>query len=179
MCVRARTVRITLMVIGGFACAGDGMHAQETPPSRPARPITESAERLAQELWAGDDRRATDEQGRPLFRTNVTVSRFVLPLPWQNTEPAFGPVQPRGRLYHQEFLSVVTPEPFRAGAVSAASGAGVGMDPGAMFGGVRTAFRNWQARRARERIEREAAQLRARAAGPPSSAAEPPTGDEP
>ena len=150
-----------------------GGHAGPGGTAEPARPITESAERLAREIWAVDDEWATNEQGRPLFRTSVSVSEFVLPLPWQNTDPALGRFQPRGRLYHQEFLSVVTPEPFRAGALVAASGGGVGVDPGAMFGGVRTAWRTWQARRAREHIEREVAQLRARATGSPS------IGDEP
>jgi hypothetical protein len=105
-----------------------------------------------------------DEQGRPRFRTRVEASPIVLPLPWQN-DPAVGPVQPRSRLYHAEFLSVVTPEPFRASALTAASGGGAGVDPGAMFDGVKSVWRGWQTRRVRERIERELAELQASTPG--------------
>lgn len=163
--MRVCTVAIVITSVG-FACLGGGVRAQEAPPSQSTRPVTESAERIARELWAVGDPGPTEEQGRPLFRTSVTVaaSQFALPLPWQETDPALGRFRPRGRLYHQEFLSVVTPEAFRGGALATG---GVGVDPGTMFDGVTKIWRNWQARRVRERIEREVAQLRSGATTTP------------
>jgi hypothetical protein len=138
--------------------------AQEAAQSLSERPITETAERIARQLWPVEvDQGSLDEQGRPRFRTSVEASPIVLPLPWLN-DPVTGPIQPRSRLYHAEFLSVVTPEPFRASALTAAAGGGVGVDPGAMLDGVKSVWRDWQTRRVRERIERELAALRERAA---------------
>jgi hypothetical protein len=154
--------RTTVTALVSTVCLGIAVvDAQETPQSPPARPVTETAERIARQLWPVEvDQGSLDEQGRPRFRTSVEASPIVLPLPWQN-DPAGGPVQPRSRLYHAEFLSVVTPEPFRASALTAAAGGGVGVDPGAMFDGVKSVWREWQTRRVRERIERELAELQA------------------
>ena len=164
MIVRAVTVRTTLLAIGVSVCLGLGVRAQEAPRGQPARPIAEAAERVARELWPVGDQGETDEQGRPRFRTSVTESQFVLPLPWYQTDPAAGRFRRRGTLHHQEFLSLVTPEEFRGGTFNLV---GVGVDPGAVFDGVTSVWRNWQARRARERIEREATELRARATASP------------
>lgn len=157
-------VRITLMIVA-FIGLPDRTHAQEAPESGPARPITESADRIARELWSVDDSTATDEQGRPQFRASITVDEFTLPPPWYESDPAVGRFRRPGTLYHQEFLSVVTPEAFRAGTLyGAAVGAGVSVDPGTIADGFRSAWRSWQERRTRERIEREVAELRALAA---------------
>ena len=163
MLIRAVTVRTALLVIMGFVCLGAGPGAQDAR-SQPARPIAESAERVARDLWPVGDHGATDEQGRPRFRTSVMVNQFLLPLPWHETDPAAGRFRRPGTVHHQEFLSLVTPEEFRGGTFYTV---GVGVDPGAVFDGVTSAWRNWQARRARERIAREAAELRARAAEAP------------
>ena len=161
----AASVRMTLMIVGVFVALPGGTHAQEVPAGGSGRPITESAERIARELWSVDDSVATDEQGRPQFRASVTVNEFILAPPWYESDPAIGRFRRPGTLYHQEFLSVVTPEAFRAGTLyGAAAGAGVSVDPGTMFNELRSAWRSWQERRARERIEREVAELRARAA---------------
>jgi hypothetical protein len=159
--VGAASVRITLMIVGAFTGLALGTHAQDAPASRPARPIADSAERIARERWSTDDSASTDEQGRPRFRASVTVDEFVLPPPWYETDPAIGRFRRPGTAYHQEFLSVVTPEAFRASTFNAG---GVSVDPGTMFGGIKSAWHSWQERRARERIEREVAELRARAA---------------
>jgi hypothetical protein len=157
--VGAASVRITLMIIGVFIGLAAGTHAQETPANPPVRPIAESAARLAREVWSVDDSASTDEQGRPRFRASVTVDEWALPPPWYETDPAIGRFRRPGTAYHQEFLSVVTPEAFRASTFNAG---GVSVDPGAMFGGLKSAWRSWQERRVRQRIEREVAELRAR-----------------
>jgi hypothetical protein len=157
----------TIVAAGIVAGAGAGVRAQEATEGQAPRPITEAADRIAQELWAVEDHVATDDQGRPRFRTSVTVTAtpFVLPLPWQETDPAARRFRRPGTLYHQEFLSLVTPDAFRGGAATA--GTGVGVDPGAVWDGVTNVWRNWQARRARERIEREVAELQRQAATSP------------
>jgi len=159
--VGAARVRITLMIVGVFTGLAVGTRAQEAPASPPARPIADSAERIARELWSVDDSESTDEQGRTRFRASITVDEFVLPPPWYETDPAIGRFRRPGTLYHQEFLSVVTPEAFRASTFNAG---GVSVDPGTMFDGLKSAWRSWQEKRVRERIEREVAELRARAA---------------
>jgi hypothetical protein len=165
MHVRTVTLRAAVILIGACTCLGVGVRAQEAPQRPPPAPITESAERLARELWPIDERGLMDKRGRPPFRSSVTATPLVLPLPWLETDAAWRRFQRPGRLYHQEFLSVVTPEAFRGGALAAA---GVAVDPGAMFGGVKTAWRNWQARRVHERVEKEVAQLRARTTQEPA-----------
>ena len=159
--VGAASVRITVMIVGVFTGLAVGARAQDVPASHPGRPIAESAERIARELWSIDESASTDEQGRPRFRASVTVDEFVLPPPWYETDPAIGRFRRPGTAYHQEFLSVVTPEAFRASTFNAG---GVSVDPGTVFDGFKSAWRSWQERRARERIEREVAELRARAA---------------
>jgi hypothetical protein len=161
----AASVRIALMMVGAFTGLADSTNAQEAPASSPGRPIAESAERIARQLWSVDDSASTDEQGRPRFRASVTVDEFVLPPPWYETDPSSSRFRRPGTLYHQEFLSVVTPEAFRGGTLNgAAVGAGVSVDPGTIVDGFKSAWRGWQERRVRERIEREVAELRARAA---------------
>jgi hypothetical protein len=163
--VVAASVRIILTIVAVFTGLADAAYAQEAPARPPGRPIAESAERIARDLWSVDDSASTDEQGRPRFRSSVTVDEFELPPPWYETDPASGRFRRPGTLYHQEFLSIVTPEAFRGGTLNgAAVGAGVSVDPGTVFDGFKSAWRNWQERRVRERIEREIAELRARAA---------------
>jgi hypothetical protein len=164
MRVRSLAVLTTVLVIGSYTCLGGGVRAQEAPDGQPARPIAESVERLARELWPVGDQGQTDEQGRPRFRTSVTVSEFTLPLPWHETDPAGGQFRRPGTFYHQQFLSLVTPEEFRGGTLYPV---GFGVDPGTILDGVQSVWRGWQVRRARERIEREAAELRARATASP------------
>jgi hypothetical protein len=154
-------VRITLMIVGVFTGLSGGIHAQEAPAGDPARPIAASADRIARELWSADDSTSTDEQGRPRFRASITVDEFVLPPPWYENDPTIGRYRRRGTASHQEFLSLVTPEAFRASTLNTG---GVSVDPGTILGGFKSAWRSWQEKRVRERIEREVAELRARAA---------------
>jgi hypothetical protein len=119
--VGAASVRIALMMVGAFTGLADSTNAQEAPASSPGRPIAESAERIARQLWSVDDSASTDEQGRPRFRASVTVDEFVLPPPWYETDPSSSRFRRPGTLYHQEFLSVVTPEAFRGGTLNGAA----------------------------------------------------------
>jgi hypothetical protein len=155
-----------VIALGVWVSIDAAARAQDADGGQPARPVTESAERIANELWPIDERGLMDERNRPPFRASVT--EFTLPLPWQETDPTWTRLQPAGRLYHREFLSVVTPEAFRAGAMTAAVGAGVSTDPGAVLAGIRRAWRDWQARRIHERVEQELAELRARLADEPA-----------
>ena len=173
---RTRRRLIGVAVLLGCAWTNAAARAQKAPAAVTPRPIAESAERLARELWPVDVSSDVDELGRPRFRAGVTAAPFVLPWPWQQggAGTASGPVNPNTRLYHREFLDLVTPEEFRGGTLNPV--VGVSVDPGVMFQGVKGAWRDWQGRRARIRIEKEAAQLRqgAAAESEPDTSSSPP-----
>ncbi|MGE0592130.1 MAG: hypothetical protein AB7G23_12235 [Vicinamibacterales bacterium] len=142
-------------------------HEEERPTEDPhrygvahrrSRPITETAERVARELWPTDVRAIEDtDDERPRFRASVTVELPPLPPPWY--DPDAPTVQQRGTLYHREFLASVTPEAFRASQLVRSTG-GVSVDPGTMFDPIKRTWREWQARRIRARIQEELAHLR-------------------
>jgi hypothetical protein len=135
-------------------CASPALRAQEGQVWPAERPISESAERIARELWPTDvATSAFDEEGRPRFRSGITVT--ILPPPWQLT-PDTTPTPSRGAISHQEMLRTSTPREY----ATAASGGSV--DPGSMFQGIRSAWRDWQGRRFQKRLLRELEELERR-----------------
>ena len=133
---------------------GASVGAQEPAP---ARPIAETAERIARELWPADVSSSIDDQGRPRFRATVTVDEFALPVPWQEVDANRAPFKPRGgNLHHHQFLAQVTPEEFRSSVLYPT---GITVDPGEMFNGLKSAWRSWQEKRVRERIGKELKEL--------------------
>ena len=115
------------------------------------RPISESAERIARELWPIDASASTiDEEGRPRFRSGITVT--TLPPPWQLT-PDTAPIPSRGAISHQEMVRVMTPQEYSTPLISGS------VDPGSIYQSVRSAWRDWQARRIQKRVMREIEEL--------------------
>jgi hypothetical protein len=132
-------------------CLFQSLRAQETDSQASPRPIQDSAERLARELWPiGDYDFTIDEEGRPRFRSGVTVT--LAPPQWQSwLEP--GPNRNRGAISHQEMLRVMTPQMFSTPLISGSA------DPGEIYNGIRNAWREWQARRIHERVMKELEEL--------------------
>ena len=124
---------------------GGELRAQESAvQAPPARPITEAVERLFRQ---------------PDFRLNVTAERPVelwvkprLVEPEDKLQPT-----PRGSYYHTEYLRMTTPEAFRSSSLYPM--VSVGVDPGALLNGLRSAWQRWQEERIRMRVERELAEF--------------------
>jgi hypothetical protein len=136
-------------------CASPALHAQEGPVWPAERPISESAERIARELWPTDVATSTiDEEGRPRFRSAITVT--MLPPPWRLT-PDTAPTPSRGAISHQEMVRVMTPREYSIPPIGGGSA-----DPGSMFQSIRSAWRDWQGRRIDKRIMRELEELERR-----------------
>jgi hypothetical protein len=134
-------------------CTSSPLFAQEAGSAAAQKPITEAAERIAQELWPTDAATFTiDSEGRPRFRSGVTET--LPPPPWQPT-PDGSTTPARGAISHQEMLRVMTPQEFSTPLISAT------VDPGSVYNEAKKAWREWQARRVRARIEKELEQLRA------------------
>jgi hypothetical protein len=137
-------------------CASPALHAQEGRVWPAERPISKSAERIARELWPTDVATSTiDEEGRPRFRSGITVT--VLPPPWQLT-PDTAPTPSRGAVSHQEMLRMMTPREYSTPPI----GGGESVDPGSIFQSIRSAWRDWQARRIEKRVMRELEELERR-----------------
>src|SRR5262245_22414581 len=128
-----------------------GLRGQETDSQDSLHPIRDSAERIARELWPTHDYDFTmDEEGRPRFRSGVTVA--LPPPPWQqSSEP--GPARYRGSISHKEMLRVMTPQMFSTPLISGSA------DPGEIYNGIKNAWREWQARRIHERVMKELEEL--------------------
>jgi hypothetical protein len=140
-----------------------GLDAQHTMQIVEPRPLAESAERLARELWPTDGEVTVNEGGRPVFRVNVTGRDVALPLPWQVSSTVPKGFRPRGgNMHHHEFLAAVTPQEFRSSVLYPA---GVTIDPAAIARGIASVWRTFQERRIRERIASELEQLRVRSSG--------------
>jgi|SRR5215510_8425728 len=144
-----------LALLAAFTLCACPLYAQERAPSAPG-PIAESAERLAREYWPTDGSSFTiDEQGRPRFRSGVTVTPPSAP--WQQSlEPE--PNRIRGAISHQEMLRMMTPQEFSTPLISGST------DPGQIINGIKQAWRDWQARRIHERVMKEVEALKAAAA---------------
>jgi hypothetical protein len=115
------------------------------------RPIAESAARIAKETWPVE-RGGQTEEGVAIFRaeTDADADAFRLPPPWLNDQ-RMGP-RMNGVAAHRERLMMVTPEAYRGSVLYPAT---VGIDPALIVNGVRSAWRQWQEHRVRERIQRE------------------------
>jgi len=132
-------------------CASPALHAQERTAWSAERPISKSAERIARELWPIAVATSTlDEEGRPRFRSGITVT--MLPPPWWPT-PDTAPAPARGAISHQEMVRMMTPQQFSTPMVAGS------VDPGSIVQSIRSAWRDWQARRIQERILRELEEL--------------------
>ncbi len=142
---------LALLIAGIGVGLGADLRAQDAASGLLARPIAESVERVARELWPTGALGQVDDNGQPRFRASITAHLPPLPAPWYDAAPE--PFQQRGTLYHREFLSTVTPEAFRGSAVRPI--AGVSVDPGTMFDPAKRAWREWQTRRVHARIQRE------------------------
>ena len=118
----------------------------------PERPISKSAERIAREWWPTDVvASAIDEEGRPRFRSGITVT-ILLPPPWRLT-PDTAPTPSRGAISHQEMVRMMTPQEYSTPLI------GGSVDPGSIYQSIRNAWRDWQARRIHERVMRELEEL--------------------
>jgi len=147
-------------------CLCSGLRAQEPPqPSTPpARPVTDTAARVARELWPVAVFPSSGDGSGSHFRVDVTAHTFVLPVPWVPAKDPTAQIRRPGPRQHQQFLYDVTPQAFRASTLYPI---GITVDPGAIVHGVKARWRDWQARRIHERVEREVAQLRAQTQGSP------------
>jgi hypothetical protein len=138
--------------------------AQDATTVEP-RPITESADRIAREWWPRDVEGFTftiDQEGRPRYRSSVTVTQ-TLPPPWQlSDEPQ--PANYRGAISHQEMLRVMTPQEFSTPLISGS------VDPGSIYQELKKSWREWQARRIHERVVRELAEFEAQRAAADANA---------
>ncbi len=128
-----------------------GLRAQERDSQGSPHPIRDSAERIARDLWPTDEYDFTiDEEGRPRFRSGVTVT--LPPPPWQ-TSRELGPDRYRGAISHKEMLRVMTPQAFSVPLISGSA------DPGEIYNGLKNAWREWQAQRIHERVMKELEEL--------------------
>ncbi|MGE0393543.1 MAG: hypothetical protein AB7I25_07245 [Vicinamibacterales bacterium] len=128
---------------------------------------------LAALLWTSGVGLGAQAPDRPIPHAPPTVLRTApteaeqsawrTKLPWMESSDAARTPRMRGRLYHQEYLSRVTPEGFRRSAMGAAPG--VGADPGRALHFLADAWRARQARRFGAEVARELALLERRNAG--------------
>jgi hypothetical protein len=144
-----------LALLAAVTLCASPVYSQERTTSAPG-PIAESADRLAREYWPTENSTFTvDEQGRPRFRSGVTVAQPTPP--WQpSSDPE--PDRVRGAISHQEMVRMMTPQEFSTPLVSGS------VDPGQMINGIKQAWRDWQARRIHERVMKEVEALKAAAA---------------
>jgi len=123
-----------LRLVAVIACLGapvSGLRAQSQQQVLPQAPSTTL-------------RTTPTEEEKSAWRTNV---------PWVDSQDAVRTPRVRGRLYHQEYLSRVTPEAFRRSALGAAPQ--VTADPGTAIDRFLRVWRARQERRMSERVERE------------------------
>jgi hypothetical protein len=151
-----------ISLLGGLLlCLSANLSAQEARTEESSQPITESAERIGRELWPTEMVISIDEQGRPRFRSGITVD--IPPPPWVLDDEGGIHFRPFGGAYHSEFLYQVTPEAFRAGTLYPCC---IGFDPGLVKDAIKSAWHSYQERRVRERIQKEVDELRAAPAEP-------------
>jgi len=141
-----------LALFTAFAFCASPLYAQDRTTPAP-RPITESAERLAREYWPTESASfAIDEEGRPRFRSGITVAQPTPPWQQQSSEPE--PDRYRGAISHQEMLRVMTPQEFSTPPLIGGS-----VDPGQIINSIKQAWRDRQARRIHERVVKEVEEL--------------------
>ena len=142
--------RLALFVASAIWLSSD-LLAQERKTPREPGPITESADRIARDWWPTELTPFTiDEEGRPRFRTGITET--LLAPPWQlSPDDAVTPA--RGAISHKEMVRMMTPQAFSTPLISMST------DPGALYNGMKKAWREWQARRIHERVVKEVEEL--------------------
>jgi len=139
-----------MLALAAFGCLSADGAAQSAEP-KPLTPITDTANRIARNLWSTQPDPAV-LPNTPLFRASVTVDVWpALPVPWHLTE-ASGPRNPRFNAYHQEHLMMTTPEGFRT---STFYPIGMSIDPAVVVNAAKSAWRDWQTARIRRRIAEE------------------------
>lgn len=145
------------ILVASAVCISSNLHAQESRTLRGPGPIAESATRIARNWWPTEPAFFTiDEEGRPRFRTGTSVT---LPAPPWQPSPEITLTPARGAISHQEMLRVMTPQEFSSPLI------GGSVDPGSLYNGMKKAWREWQERRAHERVVKELEEFeRARAA---------------
>jgi hypothetical protein len=141
-----------------FVLCASWAHGQETSSTSAQRPVAESAERIARELWPSDAPTfSIDDGGRPRFRGGVTET--VPSPPWQPGQD-LSRTPARGAISHKEMVRMMTPMGFSTPLISTS------VDPGDIYHDFKRTWRDWQARRIHERVVRELEELdRLRAAG--------------
>jgi len=118
-------------------------------------PIVRTAAQIVRERWPIDPVSVVSaDHGRPTFRSGVTAD--ILPPPWRIDPDDRSPVPVGGAISHQEMLAVMTPRELSAPVVAIP---GAGIDPGAVWHGITSAWRDWRARRIHARVTRELAAL--------------------
>jgi len=142
-----------MLVLAGLVCLNRNAATQSAAPEKPT-PIADTADRISRALWP-TQADPTVQPNMPVFRANVTVDVWALPVPWHLTERP-GPTNRRFNGYHQEHLMMTTPEAFRT---STFYPIGVGIDPATIVNGAKKAWRDRQAAKIRQRIAEELAAL--------------------
>ena len=99
-----------MLVLASVVCLNRNAAAQSAAPEKPT-PIADTANGISRALWSTQADPAV-QPNMPVFRANVTIDVWALPVPWHLTERP-GPTNPRFNGYHQEHLMMTTPEAFR------------------------------------------------------------------
>jgi len=149
---RAWGVAVVAACLWAAAVASAASPQPEEPSPPEPTPLRKVIHELASSRWTA----RPPAEGIPTFRTSVTAHENLTPL-WV-VPPRTAAPRPRGSLYHEEFLGLVTPGP--SGKSAPTPAAQVSTDPGEVLQGVKTWWRARQAKRERERAEREIAALR-------------------
>lgn len=155
--MRPRDGRVLgVAVVAAFVWAAAVASAASPQQEEPSRPEPTPLRKVINELSSSRWTATPPAEGLPTFRTSVTVHENLTP-PWV-VRPRTAAPRPRGSLYHEEFLVLVTPGPSGKSAPTPAAQAST--DPGELLQGVKTWWRARQAKRERESAEREIAALR-------------------
>ena len=152
--VRSRDGRALGVAVAGALLWAGAMAAAASPQQEePSQPKPAPLRKAINELrWSAIPPADT----LPTFRTSVTVHENLTPP--RVITPRTATPRPRGSLYHEESLALVTPGPSGKSAPTPAPQ--VSTDPGELLQGVKTWWRARQAKREREAAEREIAALR-------------------
>ena len=146
---RALGVAVVVAWLSTAAMASAASPQQEEPSRPEPTPLRKAINELR---WTA----IPPAESLPTFRTSVTAHENLTP-PWV-IPPRTAAPRPRGSLYHEEFLALVTPGP--SGKSAPTPAAQVSTDPGELLNGVKMWWRARRAKRERETAEREIAALR-------------------
>jgi hypothetical protein len=149
---RVLGVAVVAAFVWAAAVASAASPQQEEPARSEPTPLRKAINDLASSRWTA----RPPAEALPTFRTSVIAHENLTPL-WV-VPPRTPAPRPRGSLYHEEVLVLTTPGP--SGRTAPTPAAQVSTDPGELLQGVKTWWRARQAKRERERAEREIAALR-------------------